>query len=566
MNIAMSNLQRFARILWICAHHLVAHSISRQFNRYSFFRRLKLIESHSGPQRLRMTLQQIGGTFIKFGQVLALQSDILPLDYCRELFNLLDRVPPFPFEDVENTFLRELGRKPLEIYDSFARDPIATGSIAQVHVAMLGRQKLAVKVRRPSVLTDFVSDIRLMMFTVNLIAALRIKALYWMIAPTTEFVAWTREELDFRREARYMDAIAKNAIGNPREAVPRVLWKYTTECLLSSEFLEALTVLDYMRARDARDVAVLRRFESISFDPSTFARNLIDNFLGDAFQYGMFHADLHPANLMVMPSSRVGYIDFGIAGVLSTYSRQHLVAMTLAYARGDLDHMCDSFFQVSTMDGRSRPDAFRARLKEMSRNWYIRDGEGVDLRKSITAIMLELLTISRETNIWPQRDVVKYIRSAIALDGLIKSLAPGFNVGHHLESVCDRHLHWHSLRNLMSPGTAFGWLEAGFHLARDGMSRTIGMMGQLLSPASSASSESVRRPTGFAVVRIAAVALLASILAVAPRGAMTWGLNPRSASASLAGAAVLLALWRISRAPGTGDHVSSAPVELPDVH
>src|SRR5258708_9104362 len=174
-----------------------------------------------------MTLQEIGGTFIKFGQVLALQSDILPLDYCRELFNLLDHVPPFPFTDVEAIFRRELSRRPLEIYDSFARDPIATGSIAQVHVATLGRKKVAVKVRRPSVLTDFGSDIRLMTFTVKLITTLRLIPLYWMIAPTTEFVTWTREELDLRREARYMDVIAKNAQDNPREAVPRVLWEYS---------------------------------------------------------------------------------------------------------------------------------------------------------------------------------------------------------------------------------------------------------------------------------------------------------------------------------------------------
>jgi len=564
MNRAWSNLRRFARISWICTHHFVAHVTSQQLGHYRLFRRLRLAQSHSGPQRLRMALQEIGGTFIKFGQVLALQSDILPLDYCHELFSLLDRVPPFSFEEVESIFVKELGRRPQDIYDSFTRDPIATGSIGQVHVATLGHQKLAVKVRRPSVLTDFGADIRLMMFTVNSIAALRLKALYWMIAPTTEFVAWTREELDYRREARYMDVIAKNASDNPREAVPKVLWQYTTECILTTEFLEARTVLDYMRARDAQDLAVLREFKSIGFDPDIFAKNLIDNFLGDAFQYGMFHADLHPANLMIMRSSRVGYIDFGIAGVLSTYSRHHLVAMTLAYARGDLNQMCDSFFKVSAMDGRSRPEAFRAQLKEMARHWYIKDGSGVDLRKSITAIMLELLTLSRATGIWPQRDVVKYIRSAIALDGLIKSFAPGFNVGHHLESVCDRHLHWHSLRTLVSPGTVFGWLEAGSRLARDGMSRTIGMMARMGSRTASLSGESVRKPAGLAVVRIAMIALLAAIMAIIPRTPMTWGLNPRSASVFLVGAAVLMALWKLVRGPRTGHVGLSRSSSLPD--
>src|SRR5262249_33524127 len=157
-----SNLGRFLQIFWICAHHLFAYVLEEKFGRFGFICSIIGPRKYSAPQRLRMALQEIGGTFIKFGQVLALQSDILPLDYCRELFNRLDHVPPFPFEDVETIVVRELGRKPQEIYDSFAREPIATGSIGQVHEATLDGRKVAVKVRRPSVLIDFAADIRLM--------------------------------------------------------------------------------------------------------------------------------------------------------------------------------------------------------------------------------------------------------------------------------------------------------------------------------------------------------------------------------------------------------------------
>jgi hypothetical protein len=202
----------------------------------------------------------------------------------------------------------------------------------------------------------------------------------------------------------------------------------------------------------------------------------------------------------------------------------------------------------------------------MAENWYIRDDRGVDLRKSITVIMLELLTLSRATGIWPQRDVVKYIRSAIALDGLIKSLAPGFNVGHHLETVCDRHLHWHAVRTLMSPSSIFGWLEAGSRLARDGMSRTVGVMAQMVSPAASHSSGLVRRSSSAAVVRIAAFALLCSILAVIPHGPMTWGVNLRSASVFLVLAAIFLALWKMFRGREMHHAGISQPIQLPNVY
>jgi ubiquinone biosynthesis protein len=547
MTQAFSDLKRSLKIFYICLHHLFAHLLRRQATRIPGLRRTIFRAAISGPQRLRIALEQIGGTFIKFGQVLALQSDILPLDYCRELFNLLDRVPPFAFAEVERTFVEDLGRTPSQIFDSFAREPLATGSIGQVHVATQGHLKLAVKVRRPTVLTDFGADIRLMAFTVRAITALRLKKLYWMIAPTTEFVAWTREELDYRHEARYMDMIARNAASNPREQVPHVLWEYTTERILTADFLDALTVLDFIRAKQSGNQTVLGHFTSIGFEPDRFARNLIDNFLGDAFQFGMFHADLHPANLMILPSSRVGYIDFGIAGVLSPYSRHHLVAMTLAYTRGDLEGMCGSFFQVSAMDDQSDKMKFRSQLRDLSLGWYSRDGKDVALRKSITAIMLDLLTLSRATGIWPQRDVVKYIRSAIALDGLIKSFAPGFDVGRHLEAVCDRHLQWNALRTVFSAQSIFAWVEANSCLVRDGAMRTLRAMNRLASSREPTRKRSRVTPRGGASLRMATVTLAVSLLAAAPPGQVRWGPNARSAAIVVAVLSGCITVWKMLR-------------------
>jgi ubiquinone biosynthesis protein len=103
-----------------------------------------------GPERLRLVLEELGGTFIKLGQMLALQPDILSLEYCNALFKLLDRVEPFPYADVERTFLEELGRPPEAVFDRFERDSFAAASIGQVHRALLGERLLAVKVRRPT--------------------------------------------------------------------------------------------------------------------------------------------------------------------------------------------------------------------------------------------------------------------------------------------------------------------------------------------------------------------------------------------------------------------------------
>src|SRR5260370_484648 len=284
-----------------------------------------------------------------------------------------------------------------------------------------------------------------------------------MVAPTEEFIAWTQEDLYYRREAHYMDELGRNARTNEHEKVPAVLWSYTTARILTVEFLDGVTISEYLRKMEHGKPQT-----SADFEPRLFAARLIDNFLGDAFRHGMFHADLHPGNLMILPGNIVGYIDFGISGVLSRYSRRHLIAMTLAYARGDLEAMCAAFFRITTLDKDADTQGFRQGLQAMASGWYGDRDDTSRLRKSITSIMLELLLLSRKYGIWPQRDVIKYIRSAIALDGLVKTFTPGMDIGRHLEQACERHIKWDSMRNLISPETVTGWVGGYAHLLRDG--------------------------------------------------------------------------------------------------
>jgi predicted unusual protein kinase regulating ubiquinone biosynthesis (AarF/ABC1/UbiB family) len=305
-----------------------------------------------------------------------------------------------------------------------------------------------------------------MRMVVRAVKLLRIKWLYWIISPTEEFIAWSQEELDFRREAHYMDELGRNAKENQHEKVPAVFWSCTTARILTAEFLDGITLSEYVRARDSNSLHL-----SSDFDANVFASRLIDNFLGDAFRHGMFHADLHPGNLIILARNVVGYIDFGISGVLSRYSRRHLISMTLAYARGDLDAMCESFFRISTFAPNADIRGFREGVKNASSGWYGNTTDQLRLRKSITSTMLDLLILSKSNGVWPQRDVIKYIRSAIALDGLIKTFTPGVDIGRHLEEACERHIKWDSIRMLTSADVLVGPFGGLTRLARDGFLR-----------------------------------------------------------------------------------------------
>jgi ubiquinone biosynthesis protein len=468
--------RRLARIVRVTATHLAAHlwmrkPTERRRRIARRFPRLLPRPEASGPERLRMALEEAGGTFIKLGQMLALQPDILSLEYCNALFKLLDRVEPFPYEAVERTFVEELGRPPEEVFDRFERESFAAASIGQVHRATLDGRLLAVKVRRPSVETDFAGDIRLMVWMVKTVRVLRLRRLQWLIEPLSEFIGWTREELDYRNEARYMERLRLNAADNPKERIPAVVGELSGSRILVADFLDGPPVIDYVRSLETGDQLTPRRLAAAGFDADTFARAIIDNFLGDAFRHGLFHADLHPANLLILPGNVVGYVDFGITGVLSVYSRRHLIAMTLAYTRGDLEGMATEFFKVSAMDAGSDPRAFHAGLGRLAETWYEVRGRDRRLRQNFTRVMLDMLRLSRATGIWPERDVIKYIRSAIAIDGLIGRFAPGFDVGAHLQRTCEHYVTGRRLGDAVSGPGLLAASAASSRLAADGPAR-----------------------------------------------------------------------------------------------
>jgi ubiquinone biosynthesis protein len=475
---AWSSAKRLAHCAVVLLRHATAIALAGRLQRWPLVRGLPPANL-TGPERLRAVIEDMGGTFVKFGQMLALQPDLLSLRYCNALYDLLDRVAPTPYQEIAEVFRQETGRRPEEVFEHIQRRPLATASIGQVHVAVLDGRKVAVKVQRPSVPREFGGDVRLMTAMLAVIRTLRLKWLYWLLEPTSEFVAWTREELDYRCEARYLEQMRHNARDSAHERVPRVWWELTSARTLVTEFLEGVTLLEHLRAVQARGPGAARRVEAMGFDAHAFARHVIDNFLSDAYRHGLFHADLHPANLMILRDNVVGYIDFGITGVLSAYSRRNLAALTLAYTRGDLAAMAVAFLRGAALGARGDPEAFTEGLRRLAPDWYEPLGRRRRLRKNFTLVMIDMLKLSRQTDVWPERDIIKYIRSAIALDGLITRFAPSFDLGRHLETVCDRHLRDEARRALLSYDALIEWVGGGAALAHDGPARLAALVERL---------------------------------------------------------------------------------------
>jgi predicted unusual protein kinase regulating ubiquinone biosynthesis (AarF/ABC1/UbiB family) len=264
---------------------------------------------------------------------------------------------------------------------------------------------------------------------------------------------------------------------------------------------------------------------------------------------------------MILSGNRVGYIDFGITGSISSYSRQNLVALTLAYTHGDLEGMCDAFFRVSAMDSRSNAKAFRAGLDQDAKSWYENDGTELHLRKNFTLVMLDMLRLSRATGIWPERDVIKYIRSAIAIDGLITRFAPTFDLSGHLKTVCSRHLQWHSRRSLFTLDQFLRTFAPAFRLFRDGAVQASGTMARLISPRAARSDDNAERASVGALRRQALMFSVFSFLACVSLSASTakvqLGLNLFTSEAAMV-AIGLFALLNTVRKLASGGRQSCA--------
>ncbi|HEU4390065.1 MAG TPA: AarF/UbiB family protein [Blastocatellia bacterium] len=547
------SILRSGHLFAVLLRHTLSHLLRQGAARWPWLAKRLPGASLSGPERLRAAIEELGGTFIKLGQMLALQPDILPLSYCNELLNLMDRVSPFGIEQVEKVFIEEFGRSMMEIFDKFEPEPIATASIGQVHVAYLDGRKLAVKVQRPNVRMDFAGDIRLLAGAITLIKRLRLKMLYWMVEPISEFMSWTQDELDYRHEAHYMQQHRSYALKNPREYVPEVIWDYTSRRTLAMEFVEGLSVMGYLRALEAGDEITLRRLNDLGFDPNQFVHNILLNFLGDAYRFGLFHADLHPANLMILPNNAVGYVDFGITGVLSRWSRQSLVALTLNLGRGDLDGMCGTFFSISATDANSDVDGFRDGIKKLADQWYETPGNERRLVTNTTVVMFDMLALSRKTGIYPERDVVKYIRSAIAIDGLITRLAPAFELGQHLETICSHYLKWEARRALFSYNTLFECATSSSHLLRDGALRAASVLkkaaaGELAAHAILGRDHTeMRDARQHKAVLLGGVVFVISVLITTLRQSAHLGANLFTVEAAVITAAIVMLVQTIHR-------------------
>jgi ubiquinone biosynthesis protein len=287
---------------------------------------------------MRRAFEELGGAWIKLGQMLALRFDLLPAAYCDELFKLLNQVAPFSYAEVRGIIREELGAEPESIFRSFGAESFAAASIGQVHHAVLhSGEQVAVKVQRPGIREILQADIDLMYSTTWVLDLTHVFGGTRSREVIDEFARWTADELDYLVEARQAVLLWEHARGDRLERIAQVYRDYTTSRVLTTEYIKGIPLVDIMVAKREGDSAYLAELEAHGHDLDRIVRHLDWNMLNQVFVFGYFHADLHPANLFVLPGDAIGYVDFGIVGQLPDRVRDSLTRYSWLLFRGDVE-------------------------------------------------------------------------------------------------------------------------------------------------------------------------------------------------------------------------------------
>ncbi len=311
-------------------------------------------------RRLREMLDELGPTFVKFGQLLSTRPDVIPADIVQELRGLQDDVSPIGFDDVRRVVESELGLTVEQAFLEFDERPIAAASIGQVHRAVLpNREEVVVKVQRPEAPRQIESDLQLLRSAARVVRE-RVRALDFIDADALvdEFGRSIRQELDYGNEARNAETLRRNFGDSDDIAVPKVIWRYSSSRVLT---------LEYLHGTQFRDLDLETRS---SEERRELAYRMTDAWMTMIFRHGFFHGDPHPANILLLDDGRIGLVDFGLAGRLTDEDMTRLTRLFIDAATENVDALPRRLAELGLRYPKEREDELRAAIEELYYRYY----------------------------------------------------------------------------------------------------------------------------------------------------------------------------------------------------
>jgi ubiquinone biosynthesis protein len=377
------------------------------------------------PERFRRSLEELGPTFVKLGQVLSTRPDLLAPSWIAELERLHSEVAPISFDELLPEVEKALGQSPFDVFAEVEREPHAAASIAQVHRAKLSSgAPVVLKVRRPGISAKIAADLSLLDHLANLIEHEMPEARrYAPVQVVAQFRRSLERELDLAVEARHIDRFARNFADDPHILVPKVYWDFTSSSMNVQEYVAGI------RGTDLPAIA------AADLDRKVLAARGSDAVLKMILVDGFFHADPHPGNVLYLPGNRIALIDFGMVGRLSALRRSQIVDLLGGIVSQDdqamLEVLLDWTGEHGVDEGRLATD-----VGELAFDFA--DRELKDVR--IGALLQRVSALLRDHAILLPADLTLMFKALISLEGLGRQYDPEFRLIERVRPFLDRAL------------------------------------------------------------------------------------------------------------------------------
>ncbi len=377
-------------------------------------KKVEKMEALSRAARIRMSIEELGPTFVKMGQMLSTRSDLLPDDILEELCRLQDEVPSFPFEQARAIVEKELGGKLTDIFLEFNEKPLAAGSIGQVHLARLkdGTQ-VAVKVQRPKIRPSIEMDLDIIHHMASLMEhQMESGQVHKPTRIVDEFGRTLKQELDYTMEAANIERFDQMHEADANIYVHRIFREYSTARVITTEFIKGV--------KPDR----ISKLQASQLDPKEIARTGADLVMSQIFLHGFFHGDPHPGNLLIMEGNTLCFLDFGMMGRLDRMSREIFGELILHIIQRNEIKATDAVLKLTHSHALVNRLSLEREISELIDQYLYRPLKEVEIGKLIRQLLD--LTVKHELQIPAQFFLL--IKSMTQIESLGRDLDPDFDL------------------------------------------------------------------------------------------------------------------------------------------
>ncbi len=363
-------------------------------------------------QKLRLAFEELGPTFIKFGQILSTRPDLLPKDYIQELSKLQDKVPPFPFSQIKEIFEEDFKQTLEESFKWVDEEPLASASVAQVHRATtFDGEEVVLKVQRPDMEENLLRDIRLFSRIISMAPETVKSFIVDAEVAIAEIEKVTKIELDFRNEVNALIRFRMNNADRDVVHAPKPYVRYSSKRVLVEDYIEGITNLNKTTLQEA------------GYDTDDLVQKLVYSFLKQVFEDGFFHGDPHPGNIIIQ-EGKIVFIDFGLYGELSKENRDKLIEILEAIVLEDIDELMNLLLQLAIV--KSKVDRYEL-YNDLESFFYVyiaKDLKQIDIGR----LMTDMLGVAHRHGLIMPNDFVLLAKSLGIVEGVISEFETEVNL------------------------------------------------------------------------------------------------------------------------------------------